>query len=236
MEWNISRAINALNANARGKAKHQCAKYVRMAIEAGGISTAGRPVSACKYKGYLPKIGFNFVTTLYGRSNQASWSQQNAKVGDIAVMDHGVHGHICMWNGSRWISDFYQNNMWVYSGDGMCYLYRFTGEINNSGPIWQDPPQFQPTSGLPTGDQASVYNAPQNNTLGTTDTASESLIKDDQTRTRIYKASNSTIVLDEFSMPITPDRETAMNFNEGQESDNQSGSGGTESTTSPYQT
>lgn len=110
------------------KSKGRCAAAVRQFIEAGGISTAGRPGSACHYKSYLPTIGFNCIATLYGRPQQAAWSTTQGRPGDIAVMDHGVHGHICMWNGKEWVSDFFQGNrMWVYSGDGTCFIFRYAG-------------------------------------------------------------------------------------------------------------
>jgi hypothetical protein len=131
MAYNIAAACAALTANSTSSSQHACAKFVRTAIEAGGLSTAGRPVSACNYKGFLPKIGYTFIGTIIGKTEQANWSQFSAKPGDIAVMDHGVHGHICMWNGNQWISDFRQTGMWVYSGDGTCYLFRYTGEISN---------------------------------------------------------------------------------------------------------
>ena len=81
------------------------------------------------------------------------------------MMNHDVHGHICMWNGSRWISDFYQNNMWVYKGDGTCYLYRFNGEINNVvSPMYQVP-QYQPPMDFSGNQGASVFSPPSGNTL-----------------------------------------------------------------------
>ena len=163
MAWDINKAIYALNRNAAGSAQHLCARYVRMAIEAGGISTAGRPGSAYQYQWYLPKIGFNKITQITGRSEQSSWSSSNAKAGDIAVMEHGQHGHICMWNGSRWVSDFFQNNMWVYSGNGTCYLYRYDGEINNSIVPPYTAPWQQPSGGGAGG--TSVYSAPSGNQL-----------------------------------------------------------------------
>lgn len=132
MSWNLSAALKHLVSSASGTAKHQCAKYVRMAIEAGGISTVGRPVSACKYKNFLPSIGFNFIGKITGKVNQASWSKRNARPGDIAVMDHGEHGHICMWSGTCWISDFKQSNMWPYGGDGTCYIFRYNGQIDGT--------------------------------------------------------------------------------------------------------
>ena len=124
-KWDINRSVAWINANSGPKSKHCCAKYVRMAMEAGGISTAGRPGSAYLYTGYLPKIGFEHIATLSTRKEQNSFSSSSAQPGDIAVMSHGKHGHICMWNGSQWVSDFKQNNMWVYSGEGVCRIFRY---------------------------------------------------------------------------------------------------------------
>ena len=132
MSWNLSAAIKHLVSSASGKSLHQCAKYVRQAIEAGGVSTVGRPVSACKYKTFLPTIGFNAIGQISGKINQDNWSRKNARPGDIAVMDHGEHGHICMWSGTQWISDFKQNHMWPYGGDGICYIFRYNGQIDGT--------------------------------------------------------------------------------------------------------
>ena len=203
MAWDINKAVYALNSNAASTAKHQCARYVRLAIEAGGLSTDGRPTSAYKYQWYLPTIGFNEITQLGNREQQSQWSSSSAKSGDIAVMEHGVHGHICMWNGSQWVSDFFQNNMWVYSGNGTCHIFRYTGEINNTKMPTYTPPWQRPDN---TGDfGTSVYSSPSGNQLSgemasTTYDGGEA----NQERTRIYKATNPTLLLDEMSMPMSP--------------------------------
>ena len=140
MVWNLGGAITYLRKHAKPKSQepHECAKYVRLAIEAGGINTTGRPVSAYKYKDFLPTIGFKAVGKITGKTNQTNWTKNNARPGDIAVMDHGVHGHICMFDGKHWISDFVQNNMWVYGGDGTCYIFRYNGEIDPTLDAYQD--------------------------------------------------------------------------------------------------
>lgn len=124
-KWDIDRAVSWINANSLNKSVGSCAKYVRMAIEAGGVSTVGRPVAACNYTGFLPTKGFKHIATLSNKQEQAQFSSSNAQKGDIAVMSHGKYGHICMWNGSQWISDFKQNNMWPYSGNGVCRIFRY---------------------------------------------------------------------------------------------------------------
>ena len=121
IRYAISNSYSHYIKGACGK----CAKKVREMLEAGGINTNGHPVSAYQYAGFLPKIGFRHIATLKTKSEQASWTSSNARPGDIAVMAHGEHGHICMWCGRQWISDFKQNSMWVYSGDGTCAIFRF---------------------------------------------------------------------------------------------------------------
>lgn len=111
------------------KSRHVCAKAVRTFLEAGGMSTAGRPGFAWAYRLWLPTKGFNLIAKLYGKAQQAQWTAQNAKPGDIAVMPHGIYGHICMWSGRFWCSDFVQNNMWVYGGDGLCLIFRYGGQV-----------------------------------------------------------------------------------------------------------
>jgi len=124
-KWDISAAVAYLTKNALAKSIGKCAKYVRTAIEAGGLSTDGRPASAYQYVDFLPKIGFSEINKITGKIKQRDWSLKNAKPGDIAVMKHGKHGHICMWDGQRWISDFVQNNMYAYKGEGECVIFRY---------------------------------------------------------------------------------------------------------------
>lgn len=117
--YDIDKAINWLNSNAHESwkdAKGECAKYIRLALEAGGLSTKGHPVAAWEYSTFLPKLGFIKVNTT------------NYLKGDIAVIQGysggksdpktGIpYGHIQMYNGSIWISDFKQyNGFWPGRG------------------------------------------------------------------------------------------------------------------------
>ena len=82
-----------------------CAKAVRLAIEAGGLSTEGHPRYACDYDTFLPNIGFRAV----------SKEGYVPRAGDIIVLEavpgHQA-GHIAMYSGEKWISDFVQGDMW----------------------------------------------------------------------------------------------------------------------------
>ena len=121
--WNIQAACRWLHANSQVKSSGWCARYVRQAIEAGGLSTAGRPGWAWQYVNYLPKIGFKYIGKV--TRNQPFTPQP----GDIAVYQKGnnpnVPGHICMWTGAEWASDFKQRNMLVYQATNSAWLFRF---------------------------------------------------------------------------------------------------------------
>ena len=104
--YSIDKAVAALNKNAHAKSTGYCAKYVRLAINAGGIATPNNPVSAKNYNGYLEQFGFKQIDT------------SSYKKGDIAVIEAFTgakkhpHGHIQMWNSSQWVSDFKQRTFY----------------------------------------------------------------------------------------------------------------------------
>lgn len=86
------------------RSKGRCARAVRQAINAGHLATLNNPVSAADYRYYLPTLGF-MVLNIEGYT---------PKVGDIAVFpavpEAGhVHGHIAMYTGDGWHSDYIQD-------------------------------------------------------------------------------------------------------------------------------
>ncbi|MGI7118775.1 hypothetical protein ACNGEM_09300 [Campylobacter coli] len=86
-----------------------CAKYVRSYLMAAGYPLSGWPVAAADYINFLPKYGF---TPVQGRATQI-----RPEVGDISITQRfGNHkyGHIAIWNGSNWVSDFKQNSVSIY--------------------------------------------------------------------------------------------------------------------------
>ncbi|MBR8719832.1 hypothetical protein IX307_001058 [Bacteroides pyogenes] len=104
--YNVNNAINHLTLNANGSSTGYCARYVRQALEAGGMSTDGRPGSACDYDTWLQSQGFRVVHVTGTYTPEA---------GDIVVFEAlsgHPHGHIAMYNGQQWISDFVQRDMY----------------------------------------------------------------------------------------------------------------------------
>ena len=95
--------------NLGSRSTGSCAKYVRSYLMAAGYPLSGWPVAAADYINFLPKYGF---TQVRGKASQIS-----PEVGDISITQRfGNHkyGHIAIWNGSNWVSDFEQNSVSIY--------------------------------------------------------------------------------------------------------------------------
>ena len=116
------KAVAWIRANALPKfGAGRCARHVRRALEAGGADCTGHPVSAKDWGPTLARIGFTELP-LAGTEPQP---------GDVLVIDAlqgKVHGHIQMFDGMAWVSDFVQRERWpgpVYRIEQpRCRLYR----------------------------------------------------------------------------------------------------------------
>jgi len=106
--FDIDKAIDYLNENAVPPyGERRCATHVRKGIFAGGIDITPHPVPAKDYGPFLEKYGFKEVSAhLY-----------NPVKGDIIVMQSfqgssDPYGHIEMYNGTKWVSDFIQDDLY----------------------------------------------------------------------------------------------------------------------------
>jgi hypothetical protein len=106
MPFDKQKFVEHLRANALpGFGAGKCAKYVREALVAGGLNTAGNPLSAKDYGPFLIRLGFRSVATAMPYAPQ---------IGDVVVMpanSASIHGHIAGYDGRNWISDFVQTDM-----------------------------------------------------------------------------------------------------------------------------
>ncbi len=85
-----------------------CAAYVRDALRAGGINIPAQGVNARDYGPVLEKYGFKPLDPTPG----ASYSPMK---GDIVVIQgtrDSANGHIAIFNGTNWVSDFKQQGFW----------------------------------------------------------------------------------------------------------------------------
>ncbi len=94
----IKKSVAYLDAHAQGHSLGRCAEYVRKAVEAGGVHLV-RHTSAKDYGASLEKVGFKAIA---GTAYEA---------GDVAIIQPipgHPHGHMTMFDGKLWISDFKQ--------------------------------------------------------------------------------------------------------------------------------
>lgn len=92
--------------NAAARSQSKCAMYIRIALQQGGGFQFTPRGSAYQYNEVLPGLGF-----------KAYPASEPAKIGDVIVygrcVDH-KHGHIQVWNGKNWVSDFVQRRAVPY--------------------------------------------------------------------------------------------------------------------------
>ena len=119
---NAANAAKKLNAIAGERLTGLCARHVQQALEAGGTGGLGHPTYARHYGPYLLSRGFITVPHDGYRPEQ----------GDVVVIqpvsDGAGPGHIAMYDGSQWISDYRQKSFWGSSdpaGRPKPQRYRF---------------------------------------------------------------------------------------------------------------
>lgn len=109
----IDAAVKHLDSHAQSESTGRCARYVREALDAGNIKINPNPIHAKDYGSYLEAKGFVKLTA----TEEPQYTPQK---GDVAVIQPykggSASGHICMYNGTQWVSDFKQRDMW--SGPG----------------------------------------------------------------------------------------------------------------------
>ena len=105
--------------------KGRCYAYVKRALAAGGINVDG--VSAYEAADKLRQLGFKNILTV--RTDTVDY--ESKKLGDITVFDkcsNHQHGHITMWCGNQWVSDFKQMNNRIKKGVvTKCTVWRYYG-------------------------------------------------------------------------------------------------------------
>lgn len=124
------KAAQYARKKAAGKSLGKCARYVRIAMQHAGYKFTPNP-SAYQYaSGTLSGAGFGQIST-----------NTPYQIGDIIVIGRTskhVHGHICIWDGKNWISDFVQRKWNPYSTPQQYTLWRDRNYLNgasaSSGP------------------------------------------------------------------------------------------------------
>lgn len=150
--WDVDKAIETIKRNAHQKSKGLCLRYTGNAISAGfGNNTpieryhaSTDPnfggISSAKNSGFaLEKLGFSRIS-----------NKEPLKKGDIRVYQPYIswtgkvshpHGHIEMYDGNNWFSDFRQHRSgmeWNYYGSTATYRWEGAGK-DAVNPIVADP-------------------------------------------------------------------------------------------------
>lgn len=106
MTWNVDDAVANLQTKAHANSQGRCARYIREAVAAGGIALQ-RTTHAKDYGNSLIAAGFVAFNTA---------PEDGYRKGDIVVVEgfsEHPSGHMQMYDGSIWISDFKQvNGFW----------------------------------------------------------------------------------------------------------------------------
>jgi hypothetical protein len=120
--------VTWMRDHARRFSSGRCAMYVRMGLQAGGLDMAGHPVDAKDYGPFLLSHGFSEVPA----------EGYEPEPGDVTVFcgnDHHPWGHIEVFDGAGWLSDFRQLGFVPYrdrSDVPPSAVYRFGGEEKSS--------------------------------------------------------------------------------------------------------
>lgn len=138
--WNVDAICNAALRNAKPGSIKKCAEYVRKALQAGDMSKAikGGMGHAWEFMTNLPKIGWKPIGNIMTCRPQK---------GDICVFpkytnlvkNGGSYGHVCIYTGSQWVSDFVQATMYPSSRlQSLPHMIFRAGDIVNNGATFGD--------------------------------------------------------------------------------------------------
>lgn len=114
--YNIDKACETITHNALNSSKHCCALFVTVAMNSGGCPIGLFP--AWYYSNILPYFNFKEIPL----------NNYIPKKGDIIVIENSKEhfwGHIAMYNGQQWISDFKQKNMNPYKKSYKYKIFRY---------------------------------------------------------------------------------------------------------------
>ncbi len=118
----LDKILGTLRRNVRPKTKGDCATFVRIALESGGFRLrrppprADKKVHAGDYGPSLLEAGFEEVVI----KDIEAYTNGGAKIGDVAIIQPypggNPSGHMQMYDGERWISDWRQGGFWAGRG------------------------------------------------------------------------------------------------------------------------
>lgn len=186
-----AKACETLTTNSKEKSIGKCAKYVADALQSAGYKFNRQP-SAYMYhtNGILSGMGFECI----GRTNS------QPQPGDICVINRfsgHPHGHICMFNGQQWISDFKQRTPVPYreGAPGGLWYYRpnsDTSTVKDSGFITNNESTSSSQDSIVTYTNNSIKKNDALAYANAVDTIRSSLPEENAGQTSSYTYTNMT--------------------------------------------
>lgn len=113
--YDINKATTHLRENSLSRSHNCCAWFVMRAMQKGGFPSIILPAWAYKY--YLPINGWKEI-------NDSNYIPVEGDVVVFPFVKGHPYGHIAMWDGSQWISDFKQKGIIVSKDYSNYKIYR----------------------------------------------------------------------------------------------------------------
>lgn len=126
-----------VTTKARSQSVSRCSAYVKMALTKGGLDYQTCHAADCMRKQFITEWCVNFYNSQpqdYGVGGNGINSR--CEKGDIVIIEGGKYsnyGHIAIWSGTNWVSDFVQGHCDAYNSaasrdtwnKGGFHFYRF---------------------------------------------------------------------------------------------------------------
>lgn len=130
-KYNSQKAVEYATQEVEEKSRCMCAWYVMRAIQHGGCYPCGI-YPAYAYDKMLPRMGFTKI------------DPDNIQKGDICVLSQNSRsqfGHIAIFNGQQWISDYQQKDLFpndAYRKESEIHYFRQSDGWHTAN-IWVSP-------------------------------------------------------------------------------------------------
>ena len=113
--YSNDKAVDYISNHAGVKSKCSCAGYVMLGLWHGGCPAGLVPAYA--YEKTLPQMGFQEVPT-------EGYQPQKGDISVLPPAGNSPFGHIAVYNGRQWVSDFSQKSLFPSSAYRMNGSYR----------------------------------------------------------------------------------------------------------------
>ena len=119
--YNNEKVTDYITKNAADTSRTMCAGYVIIAMWHGGCPIGLVPAYA--YNKILPQMGFEEIST-------QNYKPQKGDISVLPTNKRSVFGHIAIYNGNQWVSDFKQRKgifpSTTYRANGKYQIFRAT--------------------------------------------------------------------------------------------------------------